>query len=377
MSEERKPDCRHFRWDRPCAPHKRTGVTCGTCTDDYDPVEHRVLVVKLAALGDVLRTTSLLPAIHAAFPRAKVTWLTAPGAAALFPGNPMVDEVLTTADARTAARLAVEEFDAVLCPDADPDAAVLAAAARGRERRGFSMDAKGRVLALSAGAEEWLAMGLSDARKKQNQQTYQARIAAVLEVSPAHVAEPILEPGDADAANGRAYRAALPFDGPLVGLNTGAGGRWERKQWTLDHQIELAHRVAARGMGMLLLGGPEERDRHERLLAATSALPVFDAGTSHSVRRFAAMLEMCAVVVTGDTFALHVATARKVPVVALFGPTSSAEIELFGRGEKIVPEGLDCLCCYLPTCAVDPHCQQRIEPGQVLAAIARLAPGGA
>ena len=66
MHDDLKPDCRQFRWDRPCAPHKRTGVTCATCERDYDPVRSRLLVVKLAALGDVLRTTAMLPAIHAA-----------------------------------------------------------------------------------------------------------------------------------------------------------------------------------------------------------------------------------------------------------------------------------------------------------------------
>jgi hypothetical protein len=41
--------------------------------------------------------------------------------------------------------------------------------------------------------------------------------------------------------------------------------------------------------------------------------------------------------------------------------TSAAEIELYGRGEKIVPPGLDCLCCYLPICDKKPHCQALIE----------------
>ena len=36
-------------------------------------------------------------------------------------------------------------------------------------------------------------------------------------------------------------------------------------------------------------------------------------------------------------------------------PTSAAEIELYGRGEKIAPD-MDCLCCYLPRCDKQPHC---------------------
>ena len=137
-TDDLKTDCRHFRGDRPCAPHKLRGRTCPTCTE-HDPIAVRVLFVKLAELGDVLRTSGLLPAVHRAFPGARVTWLTQPSARALFAGNSLVDEVLTTEDAVTTARLAVEQFDVVLCPDADPRAAALAAAARAGERR--SLDA--------------------------------------------------------------------------------------------------------------------------------------------------------------------------------------------------------------------------------------------
>ena len=98
---------------------------------------------------------------------------------------------------------------------------------------------------------------------------------------------------------------------------------------------------------------------------------MFDAGNDNSYARFAAFVELCSVLVTGDTFALHVACARDVPVVALFGPTSSAEVELYGTGDKIVPPGLECLCCYLPVCDVKPHCQALIEPDRVVAAVQR------
>ncbi len=47
-----------------------------------------------------------------------------------------------------------------------------------------------------------------------------------------------------------------------------------------------------------------------------------------------------------------------------------AEIELYGRGEKIAPD-LDCLCCYLPRCDRQPHCQALIEPDTVLTAVRR------
>ncbi len=368
-------DCKHVAWDRPCTPHKRRGKVCGTC-DEYAPVRHRLLMVKLAATGDVLRTTSFLPAIHATWPQAKVTWVTAASAADLFRGNDLVDEVLTTDSAITAAVLATEQFDVVLCPDADPDAAVLAAMAKGKERRGFVRTANGRVEALGAGAEAWLQMGLSDARKQANRETYQTLVARVLGLDPAAVREPILVPSPDDAAFARAFVDALPFRGTLIGLNTGAGGRWAYKQWTLANQRAFLQQMVAAGCGVLLLGGPEEVERHIQLLAECRGQPVFDGGNRNSYGRFAALLERCRVVVTSDSLAVHVAAARKVPAVVLFGPTSAAEIELYGRGAKITPKGFDCLCCYLPRCDKVPHCQALIEPGVVVDAVRGLMATG-
>jgi heptosyltransferase-2 len=365
---ELKRDCRHVRWDRPCAPHKQRGKVCATC-DEYAPVRHRVLMVKLAATGDVLRTTAFLPAIHAQWPQAKVAWLTRRGAAGLFDGNPLVDEVLTTDDAVTAARLSTETFDVVLCPDADPDAAVLAAAAKGRERRGYVRDSQGQVVPLGPGAAHWLAMGLSDARKQANTETYQHLVADVLGLDRAAVREPILVPHPRDAAEVAAAAQALPGQGPLVGLNTGAGGRWAYKVWTRAHQQTFLRLATDQGLRVLLLGGPEEEATHRELLASAAGRPVFDGGNHNSFGRFAAWIDQCAVVVTSDSLAVHVAAARQVPAVVLFGPTSAAEIELYGRGSKIVPPGLDCLGCYLPRCDKVPHCQALIEPGVVLAAV--------
>ena len=77
---------------------------------------------------------------------------------------------------------------------------------------------------------------------------------------------------------------------PLVGLNTGAGGRWLYKQWTLEHQKTfLQQDDRRRRPAWCLLGGPEEVERHRRAdrLGAPDC-PVFDAGNDHSVAGFAA-----------------------------------------------------------------------------------------
>jgi len=78
-------------------------------------------------------------------------------------------------------------------------------------------------------------------------------------------------------------------------------------------------------------------------------------------------------VVTGDTTALHLAIGLKKRVLALFGPTCAQEIELYGRGEKIISP-LSCVPCYRRSCSVLPNCMEAIRAGEVMKKIRALLP---
>jgi heptosyltransferase-2 len=364
-----KKDCRHYRSDRPCAPHKAEGVVCATCTH-YDAVATRLLVVKLAAAGDVLRTTSILPALRRRHPGASVHWVTAPGSAPLLEGNPHVDRILLFRG-HLPVELQVEEFDVVLNLDAAVDSAAIASAAKARERFGYGLDARGVSFPWRPSAEAWLRLGLRDDWKKANRRTYQEHAMAIAELEgPPDPPQLVLRPEELEAGARRGRALGLPAGRRVVGLNTGAGGRWPLKRWTEEGFLALARALAESGVSVLLLGGPEERERNARLATATGGSAV-DGGCENSLREFAALVALCDVVVTGDTMALHVATALRKPTVALFGPTSSAEIDLFGRGEKIVSPVMECLVCYLTHCELDPNCMNTIAPATVEAAVRR------
>jgi heptosyltransferase-2 len=67
---------------------------------------------------------------------------------------------------------------------------------------------------------------------------------------------------------------------------------------------------------------------------------------------------------------MHLSLALGRRTVVLFGPTSSAEIEMYGLGEKVVPH-MDCLACYKPTCDFVPNCMDLISTDMVEAAVER------
>lgn len=368
-------DCRHYRSDRPCAPHKQDGVVCDDCTQ-YTRVENRLLLVKLAAAGDVLRTTSVLPALAARYPGAAITWVTAAGSAPLLERNPHIDRVLPFRGSLPV-ELEVEEFDALFNWDAAVDSAAIATAAKARVKFGFGLDSRGVSHPFRPSARRWLEMGLRDDRKRANTETYQHHVLEIAECDgPAAPPQLILTDGEREFGRERARALGLREGAPRVGLNTGAGGRWPLKRWTEEGFLGLARALSSSGVEVLLLGGPEEVERNRRLVEAVSkaggaGARVADTGCDNTLRQFAALVDLCQVVVTGDTLAMHVATALGKHVIAIFGPTSSAEIDLFGRGEKIVSKVMDCLVCYKNHCALDPNCMNTISLDTVEGAVRR------
>lgn len=362
-----KLDCRHFPGDRPCSFHKETGIRCDEC-HRYDPPGKRILIVKLDALGDVLRTTSLLPSLKRAWKNSHVTWLTAPGAIPLLAGHPMIDEILAT-DAAGIARLHTERFDLILNPDASKASGALATMAAGDELRGYCIDDRGNVRPANLEAIEWLEMGGRDDLKRKNRLTYQEHLHRICKLDPAGQEITVhLEAAAEQKARRFAARAGIDRSASVVGFNTGSSPRWPLKRWGISSWLDLALRIRTEtDLRVILLGGEGERERNAWLVERTGGWLV-DSGAGHSLPEFFAHVDLCDLLVTGDTLALHAALGLKKRVVALFGPTSPWEIDLYGRGRAIYPD-MDCIACYLNACELSPNCMDRIEVSHVYDAV--------
>ena len=367
-------DCRFFLGDRPCTWHKREGVVC-TC-DRYEQIRERVLIIKLDAMGDVLRTTALLPAITAAHPGAAIVWITRAESTPLLENNPYLSEVIPYG-ADSAVHLLARRFDRVINLDAGKISAGLASLARSPRKDGYVLHEQGHVVATNQAAQAWLEVGINDELKRRGTRTYQNWMKDILD-APAVPDRYVFELRDEERQAGRRHLEGLgvDFERPIVGLNTGAGGRWELKQWREAGFLELVTRLGRDfEMQFVLLGGPAERDRNARLQRA-AGVPLIDPGCHNPIRHFAALTACCDVVVTGDTLAMHIALALERRTVVLFGPTSAPEIEMYGLGEKVVPD-MTCLSCYKSACDFVPNCMDLISVDMVAAAVGRqLAAAG-
>ena len=355
-----KRDCRHYRGHLPCAPHKRSGVHCDDCTS-YEATAGDLLIIKLGARGDVIRTTPLLHRLHREFPQHRIHWLTDfPDA---LPREPWLDRVYRF-DARDVMTLESISFDAVYCLDKDIEAAALATRLTAARKFGYLVKDNvvtpatvadcGYENAAEAARFKWLT-GLFDDLSKANRLSYQQEIFAICGYEFAGE-EYILPPLET-------HQFALPPRGKRIGLNTGCGGRWLTRRLPEAHWHTLIELLQKEECHPVLLGGPEEDDVNRRLHAATGAQYY---GTM-PLAQFDALLSEMDVLVTAVTMALHIAIGRRVPVVMFNNIFNRYEFELYGRGEILEPEP-PCRCYYA---AEGPFggCMQNIAPKRVLAAV--------
>lgn len=360
-------DCRHFNGEKPCS------FKCEGGCQHFEPFGTRILVIKLGATGDVLRTTPLLRPLKERYPDSHITWVVDAVSAPLLQHNPFIDRILNPGFA-TLSRLQVEQFDLLYCLDKAEAATSLAMQARAIERWGFALTPQGTLSYFNAEAEYAVLLGLSDQLKfKVNQKPYQQIIFEAVGLN--YQSEPyVLELPPEALTWARGFLAAkgvvaIPGQ-PIVGLNTGAGSVFAGKAWRVEKWSALARKAREElNAQVLLLGGPQERERNLEIVARSGGA-VIDTGTDNTLPRFCALVNHCDAVITGDTTGMHVAIGLKRPVVALFGSTCAQEIDLYGCGEKIVT-GVDCAPCYLKSCPIGEICLDDLRFEDVFAALRR------
>lgn len=343
----------------------------------------RLALIKFGALGDVVRTTSLLRPLHKKWKSPEIWWFTSRQSTPLLERNPWISRVLVVE--RPEEIDPAWQFDLVIGMDEEPLALKLGAALKARQRFGATLNAQGKA-SYTADSRPWFEMSLlnrdadgslrsANTLKKANRSTFSSLFCDMLKAPPdAHFpAEPVIIPDPQEVLYAERWAAAqnlLPSE-RLIGLNTSAGTRWPNKAMSVDKTLELVKALGdVPNTRLMLLGGPDEKGRHAEILKRSS-VPLLDAGIENSLKRFIGLVRLCDAIVTSDSMALHLATAFRIPTVAFFGPTSEAEIDLYGRGLFWSPPH-GCECFYLTRCTSTSFCLDHLKVDPVLQYLSAL-----
>ena len=334
-----------------------------------------ILIIKLGAIGDVLRTTALLPGLKAKYPECKIYWITKENALDILKYNSLIDKLLVF-DNASVKKLEHEEFGLIISLDDEKEACELASSLL--SKRVFGAYSQDGNIVYSDDSASWFDMGLISRKgieeanklKKLNKKTCQEILYDSLELDREfnRLELGIGEKGKEFSEN-FIKKNKLKKNDKIVGVNTGASPRWSLKKLSVERTVALIDVLLERSYKVVLLGGPDEKERNNSI-AEHFGESIIDAGTSNSLLEFAAIISACSAIVTSDSMAMHMAIALGKKVVAFFGPTSSAEIEMYGHGAKVVPD-MPCVCCYKGSCDVNPNCMSQVDIGEIMEAIVK------
>lgn len=348
-----KTACRHFKGDIPCQPHKEYGVHCSECAY-YEKIDHSILIIKLGAAGDVIRTTPILHKISKEFPKAEITWLTDYPE---FVPKRYVQNILAW-NLQNVIWLQNREFDLLLNLDKDKPALGLAESVQAEQKIGYLPNNTGKCVPADENAKyKWLT-GLFDDVNRKNTKSYPQEIFEICDWK----------------FNQEKYILELPTYEPvfelsqtkkIIGLNTGCGTRWQTRLWGEENWQKLADSLAAEGFLPLLLGGKQEDELNRRIAAASPAVYL----GAFSLANFIHLVNRCSLVVTSVTMTMHIAIALEKRLVVLNNIFNKNEFEMYGLGKILEPDK-PCLGCYRNSCP-EP-CLKTISPQTVLQAIEEL-----
>jgi len=296
----------------------------------------KICIIKLGALGDVLRTMPVAVALERNNPGAEITWITKPECVDLLEGFEFVDHI------ETIPYKGKGVFDILYNFDIDKEATSLANQIIAKRRYGFASK-EGYPIAVNPGAEYYLNTVFDDDLKRRNRKTYQIMMfeAAEMRFNGEH-AEIALSDDERDYAEDFIKLNGIDTK-KLIGVHMGASQRWPSKVWHEERLEEFISKAEKKGYQILLFGGPNEMEKH-RLFAERlkrKGIKIFRNDPRNTHKQFAALVEKCRVIVCSDSFALHVAISMKKPSVALFFCTSPWEIENYGFLREITSPMLE------------------------------------
>ena len=314
-------------------------------------------MIKLGAIGDVIRTTSILPGLKGKYKDCMIDWITKKESFDVLKNNPLISNIFLIENKE----FKDKKYDLIISLDDDEEACKLASdISSGKIIGAYLKDGK-RI--YTEDSSLWFDIGLiskfgkekADELKAKNEKTYPEILYKVLDLEYKKQ-EPILILNNDELSFGRnfAEKNNIKNDDLVIGINTGAGGRWEDKRLSIEKTAELIDKINnKKNTKLLLFGGPEEKERNEKIKSSIKT-NIIDAGCDNSLMEFASLVNLCNILITSDSLALHIGIALKKKIVAFFYPTSAAEIELYGRGIKIIGKG-NSYCSYQPKCTYPPE----------------------
>jgi len=315
----------------------------------------RILVVKIADIGDLILTTPAIAALRETYPQARIDVLTRPHAAPILEGTGLADEVIPFRVS------AYERLKDLLKPPVLREGWRLVKRLRGGRYDTVVLfhqystrfgALKNASIVFSTGARR--RCGLDNGRGwfltdravdsgfgVKHQVDYWLDVVALV---GARTSQPRLHVG-ISAADHAWAQTHLP-DGPrYIAIHPGSGGLNVARRWNAKKFAQTADRLGqAANTRIVIVGG--RNDGAEDVIRQMRSAPINLAGQT-TLNQLAAVFARCVEYIGADSGVMHLAAAANpdLKMTTLFGPTNHRAWGAYGAQSTLVRSGALCSPC--------------------------------
>jgi heptosyltransferase-2 len=334
----------------------------------------KILIISLDALGNVLDNTPILHALKRKYPVSTIYWLTLENAQKILFNNHLIDKVYSWNDENRMI-LRNMEFDFVMNADKSVYAAAFTNETKAKQKLGFLLNEDGKIIPANDGALYSYRLGLDDKFKfRDNTRTQISILHDTFELEY-NKDECIYNFTPDEIAFISNYKMEIEFDSSkvYVGFNTGCSELFSNKKMTVDQHVKIIRElIENENHRVVLLGGREDTERNNAIYGSFDDDDkefIINTPTTEGIRKGACYMNVPHIIISGDSFGMHLAIALKKYVIAWFGLSCASEIELYGRGEKLIPQGLECSPCWKQDCPYDLECISMIDLKKIISLV--------
>ncbi len=328
----------------------------------------KILIVKLSALGDVVQTLPSLSLLKKVFPKSKIDWVVDKRNAEILEKHPYINKILVFSNntffslknfKKFLKDLRSEEYDAVIDYQGLLKSGIIIGLSKAKYKIGFANHREGSPIFYN------LKLPPYD-KNLHAVKRYILLTKKVIEIlgkaKELNYFEEIPEP----IFSSEILNKNLKFiQRPYIVFVPSA--RWETKWWPFsnwERLIELCKDLAKK-FDIFITGSLLETELKIWAEDMEKKYPyIYSLVGKLSLKELVTLIKDSNALVSVDTGPMHIASALKKPVIALFGPTSPDRTGPWAGDFKIIKSPLSCSPCFKKECK-DLRCMFEIKPEEV------------